>query len=74
MGQEVAVPLGTSVAVTSAEAEAPGAKVTRPGAGDVVLVACAACAPDESSAATPGNPNMVQVVLPVFLKITGTML
>ena len=73
VGHETMVPLGMSVAVTSAEPDAPGARVIRAGAVVVERVAWAAWDPDEVSEATPGKPNIVQGAEPVFLKTTGTI-
>jgi hypothetical protein len=73
VGHDTMVPLGMSVAVTSAEPDAPGARVIRAGAVVVERVAWAAWDPDEVSEATPGKPNMVQGAEPVFLNTTGTM-
>ena len=71
VGQEVAFPLGMSVVVICDTAVAPGARVTKAGAGVGVLVAWAAWAPVESMPAAPGYPKSVQETDPVFLNRSG---
>lgn len=67
----VAVPLGTSVAETRADAELPGATVMVRGVAEVRL-AWLVCCPATPVPATPGKPPMVQGVDEVFWKTMGT--
>jgi hypothetical protein len=72
-GHEVAVPLGTSTALTSEEAEAPGATVivTPPGP---VRRAWITWVPTLFVPATPGYPPVMQVDAEMFFMIKGTMM
>ena len=73
LGQEEALPEGTSTAETSDEALAPGARVIVPLLGPL-RVAWMTWAPVLSVPATPGNPPVTHGALEVFLSTSGVMM